>query len=91
MKGFSYGYLKAFEINKDKLLLINANQLNDISFMINLILDSFCRKDLVKTFSPIQTPILNRFGNVVYTDVGCIVEIGNGAGDFKDAVVGPGR
>ena len=45
----------------------------------------------IKTFSAIQTPILNRFGNVIYADVGCIGEIGNGAGDFKNAVVGPGR
>jgi hypothetical protein len=28
---------------------------------------------------------------VIYANVGCFVEIGNGAGDFKDPVVGPCR
>jgi hypothetical protein len=40
---------------------------------------------------PIQTAVLDRFGDVLLMDVPRVVKIGNRAGDLEDAVVGSGR
>jgi len=42
-------------------------------------------------FPPIKITILNRFGDVLSSDIGLAGQIGNGAGDFQNTVVGPGR
>jgi hypothetical protein len=39
---------------------------------------------------PIQTPVLHRFGEVFGSDGGGFIQVGDGAGDFENAVVGAG-
>ena len=39
---------------------------------------------------PIQTPVLDRLGQVWRLDIFFALKIGYGPGDFQDAVVGPG-
>ncbi len=43
-----------------------------------------------KTLSPVQSAVLDRFRDVIDLDVRFAFKIGDGAGDFQDAGVGPG-
>jgi hypothetical protein len=39
---------------------------------------------------PVKTPVLDRFGQMLGTDIGLVVDIRNGSRDLEDAVEGPG-
>ena len=43
----------------------------------------------VKVIAPIEVAVADGFHNVVVADGEAAVEVGDGAGDFQDAVVGP--
>ena len=43
-----------------------------------------------KKFAPIQTAVLDGFGNMIHADIAAAVKVCNRARDLEDAVVGPG-
>lgn len=43
-----------------------------------------------KALAAIKSAVLDRFRDVIYLDVRFAFKIGDGAGNFQDAIVGPG-
>ena len=46
---------------------------------------------LFKLTPPIQIAVMNGLGDVIHFDIGLFFKVGYGAGNFQDAIIGPGE
>ena len=61
------------------------------SYLLNLAIpNELCSLGALSPIRAIQRTVLHRFGQMLGFDIGRGVEVGDGARDFEDAVVGAG-